>query len=90
MLLPQADPPDILQRLGFRCIQPLQFTLPRGVLVTVHACGWMLREKALPATEAEARCLRLYTVYYPDGGTEELDEHDVACMVGREAWEASA
>ena len=52
--------------------------------------GWMLADKTLPPTEAEARCLRLYTVYYPEGGTEELDEHDVARLVRVVAWQAAA
>jgi hypothetical protein len=88
MLLPQLDPPDILRRLGFRCVEPQRFTLRNGTVVTVHASGWILRDKTLSATEAEARCLRLYTVYYPEGGTEELDEHDVAFLVGAGTWEA--
>jgi len=50
----------------------------------------MLADKTLPPTEAEARCLRLYTVYYPEGGTEELDEHDVARLVRVVAWQAAA
>lgn len=81
-LLPQMDPPAVLVRLGFRCIEPRQFKLPDGSFVTVHASGWMLADKTLPGTESEARCLRLYTVYYPSDGTEEVDEHDIAFMVG--------
>ena len=54
------------------------------------ASGWMLADKSLGTTEAEARSLRLYTVYYPADGTELLDEPDVAFLVGAEAWEASA
>lgn len=89
MFLPQLDPPDVLHRLGFRCIEPRRFTTRDGSAVTVHASGWLLADKSPTATEAEARCLRLYSVYYPKGGTEELDEHDVAFLVGSEAWEAS-
>ena len=89
-LLPQGDPPDVLRRLGFRCIEPVSFRLRDGSEAVVHASGWMLAEKELPATDAEAGCLRLYTVYYPGYGTEELDEHDVAALVGREAWERAA
>jgi hypothetical protein len=62
MSLPQPDPPDVLRRLGFRCIEPRQFTTRDGSAVTVHASGWLLVDKSLPATEAEARCLRLYSV----------------------------
>ena len=89
-LLPPLDRPDVLQRLGFRCIVPTEFTLANGSKITVHASGWMLARKELPETEAEARCLRFYTVYYPEDGTEELDEHDVASLVGPDAWERDA
>src|SRR5688572_25999504 len=85
-LLPQLESPAILRRLSFRCIEPANFVLRDGSVVTVHASGWMLAHKALPQTEAEARCLRLYTVYYAGGGTEELDEPDVAFLVGKEKW----
>ncbi len=90
MLLPQLDRPDVLRQLGFRCIEPTRFVLRDGSVVTVHASGWMLKDKARPATETEARCLRLYTVYYPASGTEELDEWDVEFLVGPEAWNASS
>lgn len=89
-LLPQMDAPPVLSRLGFRCIEPRQFKVANGSVVTVHAFGWMLADKTLPATESEARCLRLYTVYYPDNATEELDEHDVAFLVGHDAWKSSS
>ncbi len=88
--MPQFDMPETLRRLGFRCIEPRRFALRSGSVVTVHASGWMLTEKVLPATESEARCRRLYTVYHPEGGTEELDEHDVAFLVGEAAWDTIA
>jgi hypothetical protein len=49
----------------------------------------MLADKSLPATEDEACCLRVYNVYYPGGGTEDLDEHDVAFLVGKSQWDAT-
>ncbi len=80
------DPPEILKRLGFRCIEPTQFALSDGTTVTVQADGWMLKAKALPPTESEAACLRLYRVYYSSGRSESLDESDVIGLVGEAAF----
>jgi len=88
-MLPQMDSPENLRLLGFRCIDPQEFTVADGSIVGVHALCWMSMDRTRPATESEARCLRLYTVYYAQGGTEELDEPDVERLVGVEVWMAS-
>jgi len=80
------DSPDVLKQLGFRCIQPKKFLLNDGSFITIQADGWMLLEKRLPARESDAALLRLYYVYYPNDGTENLDEVDVIALVGEEIF----
>lgn len=79
----------MLRRLGFRCIEPTRFTLPDGSSVLVQASGWLLARKELAPSDGENGCLRLYHVYYPSGGTEELDEWDVRNLVGSEAFDGA-
>ena len=56
------------------------------MFVIIHADAWMLAKKELPDTKAEVSCLRLYHVYYPGGGIDNLDETDVMNLVGEEAF----
>ena len=83
-----TDSPADLERLHFRCIEPTQFRLSSGEIVTVQANGWLLAAKELPPTDEEATRLRFYHIYYASGETELLDEADVINLVGATAFTA--
>jgi len=89
--MPRYQPtysPALLEQLHFRCIEPTQFRLDDGAIVTVQADGWLLADKELPPTDQEAALLRLYHIYYATGETELLDEADLINLVGSAAFKA--